>query len=95
MKVFERLIDPYAPADGPPPRTLFAYGKWALRGAGPAIWLLVVLSIAAGIAEAAAAWLVGWAVDLAARTGVAETLPPARSLQPRILQARLSICGVM
>ena len=66
MKVFEHLIDPYAPADGPPPRTLWAYGRWALRGAAPAIWLLVALSILAGVAEAAAAWLVGWAVDLAA-----------------------------
>ena len=66
MKVFERLIDPYAPASGPPPRTLWAYGKWALKGAGPAIWFLIFLSVAAGIAEAAAAWLVGWAVDLAA-----------------------------
>ena len=64
MKFFERLIDPYAPADGPPPRTLWAYGKWALMGAGPALGALVVLSVVAGATEAAAAWLVGWAVDL-------------------------------
>ena len=64
MKVFERLVDPFAPADGPPPRTLFAYGRWALKGAGFPLVLLIILSVVAGAAEAAAAWLVGWAVDL-------------------------------
>jgi len=66
MKIFERVIDPYVPADGPPPRTLWQYIRWATAGAGPAIWLLVGLSIAAGIAEAATAWLVGHIVDLVA-----------------------------
>ncbi|MEM7746438.1 MAG: ABC transporter ATP-binding protein [Pseudomonadota bacterium] len=66
MKAFERLIDPYQPADGPPPRTVLGFGRWALSGAGPAILLLVALSVAAGAAEAASAWLVGWLVDLAA-----------------------------
>ena len=66
MKVFERLIDPYIPADGPPPRTLWAYGKWAARGSGRTLWLILILSVASGIAEAAGAWLVGWAVDLVA-----------------------------
>lgn len=64
MKIFERLVDPFAPADGPPPRTLLAFGRWAVRGAGPAMALLLVLSVTAGAAEAVAAWLVGWAVDL-------------------------------
>ncbi len=66
MKVFERLIDPFAPVTGPPPRTLWAYGRWALAGIGPALWLLIAISIVAGAAEAGAAWLVGWAVDLVA-----------------------------
>ncbi|MFK7943449.1 MAG: ABC transporter ATP-binding protein [Paracoccaceae bacterium] len=66
MKFFEALIDPYQPAEGPPPRTLIAFGRWALSGAGPAIWALMALSLATGAAEAAAAWLVGWVVDLAA-----------------------------
>ena len=66
MKFFERFIDPYRPAQGPPPRTLFAFARWALKGAGPAIWGLMALSIATGAAEAGAAWLVGWVVDLAA-----------------------------
>ncbi|MEM6624116.1 MAG: ABC transporter ATP-binding protein, partial [Pseudomonadota bacterium] len=66
MKFFETLIDPYRPADGPPPKTFFAYGRWALKGAGWPLAVLVVLSAAAGAAEAAGAWLVGWVVDLAA-----------------------------
>lgn len=66
MKFFERLIDPYKPAEGPPPRTLWAYGRWAVRGAEKPIIALIFLAIAGGIAEAAAAWLVGWVVDLAA-----------------------------
>ena len=66
MKFLEGLIDPFAPADGPPPRTLWAYGRWALKGARGPLILLVVLSVVAGAAEAAAAWLVGWAVDLIA-----------------------------
>ena len=72
MRIFERLIDPYVPAEGPPPRTLWAYGRWALKGAGPAIGLLAVLSIIAGAAEAVAAWLVGWVVDLAAKSPAIE-----------------------
>ena len=66
MKSFERLIDPYVRATAPPPRTLWAYARWACRGAGPAIALLAVLSVMTGVAEVAAAWLVGWVVDLVA-----------------------------
>jgi len=68
MKRLESLFDPFAPADGPPPRTLWAYGRWAFRGAGPAICLQAVVSILAGVAEVAGAWLVGWIIDLAAGT---------------------------
>ncbi len=66
MKRLETLYDPFAPAGGPPPRTNWAYGRWALRGAGPAIWLLAVLSVLAGAAEVLGALFVGWVVDLAA-----------------------------
>ena len=48
MKIFERLIDPFQPAKGPPPQTLWAFAKWALAGAGPALWLYVGLSVATG-----------------------------------------------
>jgi ATP-binding cassette subfamily B protein len=66
MKRLETLFDPFVPAEGPPPRTIWAYGRWAFRGAGPAICLLGVLSVLAGIAEVLGAWFVGWIVDLVA-----------------------------
>lgn len=64
MKFFERLIDPYKPASGPPPRTLWAYGRWAVRGGEGAIFGLLIVSIFLGVAEAAAAFVVAWVVDL-------------------------------
>jgi ATP-binding cassette subfamily B protein len=66
MKFPEHLFDPFIDADGPPPHTLWAFGRWALKGAGPAICLLGVLSVLAGVAEVVGAWLVGWVVDLTA-----------------------------
>ena len=66
MKVFERLIDPFIPADGPPPHSLWAFGRWALKGAETPLVLLLVVSLATGATEAATAWLVGWVVDLVA-----------------------------
>ncbi|MEM9138509.1 MAG: ABC transporter ATP-binding protein [Pseudomonadota bacterium] len=64
MKVFERLIDPFVPADAPPPTTIWAYGRWAIRGAEWPILLLMASSLALGILEAVAAFVVAWAVDL-------------------------------
>ncbi|MEO1493177.1 MAG: ABC transporter ATP-binding protein [Pseudomonadota bacterium] len=68
MKFAERLIDPYTPSAGPPPRTLWGYGRWAFRGAERATLILTALSMLAGLAEAAAAVIVGYVVDLAARS---------------------------
>ena len=65
MKFAENLFDPFVAANGAPPAGLWAYGRWAFRGAGPAIACLTVFSVLAGIAEIAAAWLVGWVVDQA------------------------------
>ena len=31
------MIDPYAPAKGPPPRTLWRFFGWALRGSYPVV----------------------------------------------------------
>lgn len=68
VKIFESLIDPFQPAKGAPPKTLWAYGKWALSGSGNVVWFLVFMSVITGISEAASAWLVGWVVDLAAES---------------------------
>ncbi len=67
MKFAERLIDPFTPAEGPPPRTLWAYGRWALRGSERATLILLILSTLAGLTEAFTAIFVGYVVDLAAR----------------------------
>lgn len=64
MKVFERLIYPFQPAEGAPPQGLWAYGRWAARGAEGPILALLGVSILLGITEAAAAFVVAWAVDL-------------------------------
>ena len=59
MKFFENLIDPFAPANGPPPQTLMAFGKWLFAGAGKAVTLAGMASVLIGLAEVVAAWLVG------------------------------------
>ncbi len=66
MRFVESLIQPFARTEGAPPQSLWAYGRWAFRGAERAIGLLIVLSALAGVAEIAGAWLVGWVVDQAA-----------------------------
>ena len=64
--IFERLFDPFQPGEGPPPQSLMAFIRWMLAGAGPAIRALLLVTLALGTAEAWAAWLVGWLVDLTA-----------------------------
>ena len=69
MKYFENLIEPFAPAQGPPPRTLIAFGKWLFAGAGKAIVLAGIASVFIGLAEVAAAWLVGLIIDRISTSG--------------------------
>jgi len=63
MKFFENLIAPFAPANGPPPKTLIAFGKWLFAGAGKAVVLAGIASVLIGLAEVTAAWLVGLIID--------------------------------
>ncbi|MFX4299786.1 ABC transporter ATP-binding protein [Pseudosulfitobacter pseudonitzschiae] len=56
-------IHAFRPADGPPPRTLGAFMRWALSGAWPALWLAAFFSAAAGTIEAGTAWLLGKVID--------------------------------
>ena len=73
------LIDAFQPADGPPPRTIGAFFKWALSGAFP--WLGVAAGTAAlaGTLEVVSALLLGLVIDTALQTGAdgffAETWP--------------------
>jgi ATP-binding cassette, subfamily B, bacterial len=59
------LIPPFAPADGPPPRTLWPFARWALTGAWPGIWLATLISALGGLTEVMAALALGWVVDAA------------------------------
>ncbi len=59
------LIDAFRPADGPPPQTLGAFFRWALRGAMPVLLLAAVISAAAGTLEVISAKLLGVVIDAA------------------------------
>lgn len=57
------MIEAFAPADGPPPRTLAAFIRWCLSGAWPIILLAGFVSGLAGVMEVGAAWLLGVLID--------------------------------
>ncbi len=72
MKRFAGLIDAFAHAEGPPPEKLWAFMRWALRGAFPAIIFGFAISVAVGATEVLAAAVVGWVIDLAQAQGPTE-----------------------
>lgn len=63
------LIDTRAAAEGPPPRTLARFIRWALRGAWPVIALGAVISLSAGLTEVASMYLLGLIVDVVTQPG--------------------------
>ncbi|MFC6641640.1 MULTISPECIES: ABC transporter ATP-binding protein [Sulfitobacter] len=62
-------INPFHPANGPPPQTLGAFMRWCLSGAWPVLWLAAFLSAAAGAMEAGTAWILGKVIDATVSTG--------------------------
>ena len=64
----EALIDPFARADGPPPRTLLAFLRWCLRGSLGVIAVGGLVSMSLGVLEVMAAWILGLVVDRALGT---------------------------
>jgi ATP-binding cassette subfamily B protein len=62
-------INPFTPADGPPPQTLGAFMRWCLAGAWPVLWLAAFLSALAGAMEAGTAFILGRVIDAAAMSG--------------------------
>ncbi len=60
---FARLIDAFRPAEGPPPQTLMRFLGWALSGAWRGLAVATVASVTAGLADVAAAMLLGQVVD--------------------------------
>lgn len=63
------MINAFRPAEGPPPQTLMAFVRWALRGAFPVLGLATILAIATGFTEVATAFLLGTVIDTALETG--------------------------
>ncbi len=61
----DRFIDPFRPADGPPPTTLWAFFKWSLKGSWTFLAVAGVISAIAGVAEVLAALILGWVIDAA------------------------------
>ena len=62
----EKLIDPFAPANGTPPKTLIPFARWSLSGAEKAIALSLCAVSVAGMVELMSAAFAGWVVDRAA-----------------------------
>ena len=63
------LIDAFQHADGPPPRTLYAFFAWCLRGALPVLAVAGVLSAIAGTLEVVSALILGAVIDGALASG--------------------------
>ena len=59
------LIAPFAPAEGPPPRSLGAFMVWAVQGSWPVLCIAAALSAAAGVTEVVSALILGKVVDAA------------------------------
>jgi ATP-binding cassette, subfamily B, bacterial len=69
MRRLADLIDPLAPACGTPPRTLWGFIDWALRGAWPVLIGAACISALAGVVEVLAVLILGAVIDLAIDTG--------------------------
>ncbi|CUH79592.1 ABC transporter ATP-binding protein [Tropicibacter naphthalenivorans] len=63
------MIDPFAPAEGPPPQGAWPFARWALKGAEKAILLTIFITIFTGVSEVISARFAGWVVDQAAAQG--------------------------
>ena len=59
----ERWIDPFEPADGPPPQALMAFLGWCLKGSGKITVLAGLVSAIGGTLEVATALMLGWVID--------------------------------
>ncbi|MCX7558273.1 ABC transporter ATP-binding protein [Sulfitobacter sp. F26204] len=68
MKISD-WINPFAPADGPPPQTLAAFIRWSLTGAWGVLVLAALLSAVAGLLEAGTAWILGRVIDATISAG--------------------------
>ncbi|SDW87036.1 ABC transporter ATP-binding protein [Roseicitreum antarcticum] len=63
------LIDAFQPAAGPPPRKLWGFIAWALRGSWPVLVAAAILSALAGVLEVLSAVVLGQVIDAALASG--------------------------
>ncbi|GGX69238.1 multidrug ABC transporter ATPase [Tateyamaria omphalii] len=69
MKSIADFIDPLKAPDRPPPRSLFSFFGWSLKGAFPALSLSAAVWTLAGFLEVANAVILGHLIDKAISTG--------------------------
>lgn len=63
------LIDAFEPAADAPPRSLWAFMLWSVRGAWPVLLLAAVISALVGTTEVVSALLLGLIIDAVVETG--------------------------
>jgi ATP-binding cassette, subfamily B, bacterial len=63
------LIDPFQPAPGPPPSTLWRFIHWSLSGAWPVLLSAAAISALAGVMEVLSALILGAVIDAALGSG--------------------------
>ncbi|MCA8883521.1 MAG: ABC transporter ATP-binding protein [Rhodobacteraceae bacterium] len=63
------LLDPYAPADRPPPNRLWPFVRWCLAGTMPVLAVAALVSVMAGTLEVVVALLLGQIIDRAVAAG--------------------------
>ncbi len=69
MRAMLSLIDPFDPAQGDPPRKLWPFLRWALRGAEWPIVAAFFVTLITGAAEVGVALYTGWVIDSAEAAG--------------------------
>ncbi|MEM7720029.1 MAG: ABC transporter ATP-binding protein [Pseudomonadota bacterium] len=70
--VYRRLadtIEPFRPANGPPPQAFWPFLRWALDGAGTQMKVAIAASISVGITTILGFYLIGWLIDTAQSVG--------------------------
>ena len=63
--IFSQWIKPFQPADGPPPTTLTAFMRWALKGSFLPVAAGSAVAIVSGLIEVASALILGMIIDAA------------------------------
>ncbi len=70
--VYQRLadtIEPFRPAEGPPPQSFWPFMRWALEGAGRQMSIAIAASISVGITTIVGFYMIGWLIDMAQSVG--------------------------